>query len=77
MYFHIEIVQLLYLQLKGIVSRDLHGSTGLQRAPGLRDSVQQHVHERRSGLQVRGYAAESLIAQLPSQGKLTTSRREN
>jgi hypothetical protein len=42
--------------------------------------LKQHLHERRSGLPVRGYttgAAESLIAQLHPQGKLTTPRREN
>jgi hypothetical protein len=40
----------------------------------------QHLHERRIGLLVRGYmteAAESLIAQLHSHNKLTTPRREN
>jgi hypothetical protein len=57
-------------------------STGLQRAPYWGSfPPKQHMHERRSGLPVRGYnrscAAESLIAKLHSHGKLTTPRRQN
>jgi hypothetical protein len=39
----------------------------------------QHLHERRSGLPVQGKtgAAESLIAQLHSQGKLTAPKCKN
>jgi hypothetical protein len=60
-------------------------STGLQRAPDWTVSIfkiflpKQHLHESRSGLLVRGYnsSCRKSQAQLDSQGKLTTPRREN
>jgi hypothetical protein len=62
-------------------------SQGLKRAPdwdciNLQNfSVKKHLHERRTGLPVRDYNSScgksSLIAQLHSQGQLTTPRHEN
>jgi hypothetical protein len=59
-------------------------STGLQRARPRTGTVSifkifppnQHLHERKRGLPVRG-AAESIIAQLDSQGKRTMPRCKN
>jgi hypothetical protein len=61
-------------------------SAGLQRAPPRTGTVsiltifppKQHLHERRSGLPVRGYNRSCGKSNSPApQGKLSTSRREN